>query len=281
MRNMFVSDLRRLFRMRALYLSLAALAAVILLLAYGVWVNTQKDIPALISMAEEETGQDLKGVEGTARAMTAMGMSPQMMLRRQMITRRLLTAPFKGRLPHLLLSVLAALLIGKDIQSGYIKNLITLKGFRRNWFWSKLAVAALAALMLYASLFPLALLGTWVLGNPVSLDIAETMAPLAGNFLASLALIVLMMLVLMLLQNKTAALVIGVVLSGGILTLVYKLIDLAGILPFKLSGTLLMEQVLMLDETGVTSRFLWTACGILFAGLIGSRLLLEKRDLRV
>ena len=92
--------------MRAFYVSLAALAAVILLLAYGTWMNTQKDVSDLISMVGEETGQDLTAMEGPARAMSSMGMSPQMMLRRQMTTRRLLTAPFKGRLPHLLISVL-------------------------------------------------------------------------------------------------------------------------------------------------------------------------------
>lgn len=281
MRNMFVSDVRRLLRMRAFYVSLAALAAVILLLAYGTWMNTQKDVSDLISMVGEETGQDLTAMEGPARAMSSMGMSPQMMLRRQMTTRRLLTAPFKGRLPHLLISVLAALLIGKDIQSGYMKNLITLKGFRRHWYWSKLCVMVLAALLLYLSLFPFAYAGTWMLGNPVSLSMQEATPLLVGNFLASLALIALMMLVLMLLQNRTAALVLGVLLPSGILTLVYKLIDLAGILPFKLSGALLMEQVLLLGETGITPQFLWTAFGVLACSLIGGRLLLEKQDLRL
>lgn len=281
MRNMFLSDLRRLFRMRAFYLALAALVAVILLVTYGVWMNSQKDVAELIDMAGQQTGQDLSSMKGPARAMSGMGMSPQIILRRQMTTQRLMTMPFKGRLTHLLLSVLAALMIGKDIQSGYVKNLITLNQFRRHWFWSKLTVMALAALILYAALFPLALLGTWVLGNPVTLSFSYLWPQLAGNFLASLALIALIMLVLMLMQNKTVALVIGVVVPSGILTLVYTLIDLAGILPFHLSGALLMEQVMQLGDTGITPQFLWTACGILFASLIGSRLLLEKRDLRV
>lgn len=281
MRNMFVSDVRRLFRLRTFYLALLAVSLVIMLMTYGTWVNTQEDVSALVRMAEEETGQDLAAVEGAARAMSAMGMSPQMMLRRQMTTRRLLTAPFRGPLLEMLLCGLAALLMGRDFQTGYLKNLVSLPFFRRSWFWSKWAVMVLAALILFLWLFPMSLLGTLLLGNPVNLVMAEALPVLLGNFLACVALISLVMLVLMLTQNKTAAMVFSAIVPSGFLILVYKLIDLARVLPFKLSGALLMEQTLALSETGITPRFLWTA-GILTAGsLVISRLLLERRDLKV
>lgn len=280
MRNMLRSDLRRLFRMRAFYVSLILLAVVILLTAYGTWVSTQKSISSLVEKAEIETGEDLSDLKGKARVADAVGVNLRS-LRRQMTTERLLITPLTGQLPQYLLCILSALLIGRDFQPAYLKNLITVKDFRRKFFWSKLLTLSLACVIVYAAMFPLALIGSWILGNPIVIGEKFLSVILPGNLLTTLADIALMMLLAVLLQNKTAALVSGLILIGGTMQMFCMLIDLAHFLPFTLQDKLLMTQTMRLDQTGLTIKFLLTALGQTAIATAGARLLLDKRDLRV
>lgn len=280
--NMIRSDLRRLMRTRSLYVSMLFMGIVILMSAYSVWRASQYDISALIELAEQQTGQDLSHAEAPLALARSMGVDPGALLRSRTTPAALVSIPFTARLPVLFSAIFAALFMGRDIQTGYMKNLITIRGFRTKWFVSKALAAAIAIALMYASLFVFSFFGTLVLGNPFAPDMAALLPFLGAHYLACLAMAAAVFAALLLTQNKTGALVLGIVLSSGIHAVLLRLADLTGLIPLRLSGATLMERAMQLSVGGaVPGRFIAQALITMAAALALGFFSFRGRDLKL
>lgn len=239
-------DLRRLFKTRGFYLSILLSLVFLLILSIAAYFVT--------GLAQEMTGQEFSGpmnnpmIITQARSQMNVGFFASFFLSH-------------NSLLHLLLALFAAGFIAKDHQSGYLKNLFCLPGLRFRWFFAKLIVLLIAALIYYAVYLLGCLLVVLIYGNPLSLNWADLARYFGLHLSVDMALFALICLITSLLQTKSAAVILALVLSLNIQGIFYLLIDSIGFLPFKLGEYGMMRLASRLITQGSITSFIGASQG--------------------
>ncbi|NLO15978.1 MAG: hypothetical protein GX123_08090, partial [Clostridiales bacterium] len=104
---------------------------------------------------------------------------------------------------------------------------------------------------------------------------------LGKEMLVSLALCAIVLFILTLTQNKTAALVLGMVISVNMQMIIFFLIDSLNFLPFRLREWGLMSQASRLLSGGETPYLVVTALVFMAAGFGISWWAITRRDLKM
>lgn len=290
MLNILRMDVRRLLRTRSLYATLVVLSAVILVAAIGTWYMTEKSVSELIDYAQKQMAEE--GIEGGADmdniAMAAQFLDTsdarvvQLEMRRQMSFNTLSTMPFTGSFAHTLLAMLIALFASKDYATGYFKNLLAMPGVKTKWLLSKVVVMVLCILLTVAVVLGVSAIGTLILGNPMEIDWPKIMAFMGQHMLISFTLNMLVLMILIVTQNKTAAQTLGIMLSVNTQNLLYMLLDLTDWLPFRFKDWGLMNQAMKISLDGpVPERLPIIAAVLISFGFIVSLLGINRRDLKM
>jgi ABC-type transport system involved in multi-copper enzyme maturation permease subunit len=278
-------DFRRLFKTRSFYI--AMIIALLLLTIYS-------------SAAYFFTGAGvIKATEGKAPpAVTQMLKQARQFLDFNHFASIMNTGT--GML-HLILAAFAAAFISKDHHSGYLKNLYGIRDLRFKWLVSKLAVMMTAAVIYYLVYLTGAAIVTLLYGNALSPNIGALAAYYGMHLSVDLALFGLIILTVTLVQTKTAAVIVALLLSFNLQAIIYLIIDQFGWLPFELTEYGMMGQAsrLMIAGSGpvvgmMARRFqdmmasmatapatlLPVSLGIAFAAIALSWLMLRKVDYR-
>ena len=212
-------DLRRLFRTKSFYVSMLIIIIFLSIFATASYY-----------------------VEGMAEEMMPTGaqsMPPQVLDQvRKLITFNFFFSFFFSipgmRMHHVLLALFAAGYLSKEHHTGYMKNLFCLPRMREKWMASK-TLTVLIASIVYYFVFALACVVALILyGNPIVINLTEILPFIGGQILVDMALFSLIMMMVMLLQSKAAAVITALILSLNIQSLFYLLIDWLNVLPFKL-----------------------------------------------
>lgn len=278
-------DLRRLFKTRAMYVSMAILMAIILITAGTVLYMTSRSLRELANIAKSMMEEDPQGmnIDAATTYVQLMGGEEQLkvMVRQTMDIMRLMQVPFAPNMVHLMIAVIAALFASKDYTSGYLKNLLCVPRMKQKWLIGKAAAMLVAAVMVYLAVFLAALIGTTMLGNSITTTWGALFLFLGKEMLVSLALCAIVLFILTLTQNKTAALVLGMVISVNMQMIIFFLIDSLNFLPFKLREWGLMSQASRLLSGGETPYLVVTALVFMAAGFGISWWAITRRDLKM
>lgn len=283
--NMFRADLRRLLRARSLYVSLVILVVIVVATGASVLFVTSQDPAAVGRIVEKHTEQDAGMMIGMAAAASGGYDQAMLRLRRAMDVAKLVQAPFVGGgFVHVLLAIIVALFAARDYASGYLKNLLTLPHLKSRWFFVKLPIGMIAALILYGGILLAALGATIMLGNPIAAPWGQLLAYLGLHLLVDIALTALILMVLTLTQNKTAALVIGMLVATNIQAGIWFLLDTLNFVSFKIADYGLMNQArrLTLESPAAQQGKLALTAAIIAA--LGSGIgwwAITKRDLKM
>ena len=151
---------------------------------------------------------------------------------------------------HLILAAFAAAFISKDHHSGYLKNLYGIRDLRSKWLVSKLVVMMLAAVIFYLVYLIGAAIVTLLYDNAINTNIGALAAYYGLHLSVDLALFGLIILTVTLLQTKTAAVVVALLLSFNLQAIIYLLIDQFDLLPFDLVEYGMMGQASRLVIAG-------------------------------
>ncbi|NLC32767.1 MAG: ABC transporter permease subunit [Clostridiales bacterium] len=138
------------------------------------------------------------------------------------------------RMHHVLLALFAAGYLSKEHHTGYLKNLFCLPRMREKWMVSKSLTVFIAAIVYYMVFALACVVALMLYGNPMVIHLSEILPFIAGQVLVDMALFSLIMVMVMLLQSKAAAVITALILSLNIQSLLYLLIDWLNVLPFKL-----------------------------------------------
>lgn len=163
------------------------------------------------------------------------------------------------RMLHALLSLFAAGYLAREHQSGYLKNLFSLRSMRAKWLISKLLTLLLAAALYYLVFALGCALVQLLYGNPLQVNPGELLPFLGGQLLVDMALFSVIMLAVVLLQSKAAAVLTAMALSLNVQGLLYLLIDWVDLLPVKLSGWGMMNLAAQAELPGGIMSLIGTA----------------------
>jgi len=220
MLNYILMDFKRLLRTRSFYLALLIAVfflSMFALAGYYVTGFAEEFVPQAERMMNEQVLEMARGYMTFNLFFSFFFSLPGM------------------RMLHALLSLFAAGFLSREHHSGYLKNLLSIRGMRARWMVSKLLVLLTASILYYA-LFGLACALVQVFyGNPVAVNFAQVLPFLGGQLLVDMALFSVIMLVVILFQTKAAAVLVAMMLSLNMQGLLYLLIDWVNVLPFKLA----------------------------------------------
>lgn len=242
-------DFRRLFRTRSYYISILIALAFLAILGGAAYYVTG------LAQQMAQTEVDLSTISNP----TVLDMA------RQQMNIGFFASFFLSHnsLLHLILVLFAAGYIAKDHQSGYLKNLFCIPQLRLKWLFSKLIVLLVASLLYYLVFLLGCALVVLLYGNTLSPDFADLARYFGLHLSVDMALFALICLITALLQTKTAAVILALVLSFNLQGILYLLIDSIGFLPVKLgsygmmglAGKLQLEGSIMsfVSKTGGTT----------------------------
>ncbi len=286
MRNILHSDVRRLLRTRSLYVGMLVIALTVAIATAGVHFLTTQSVEGLTRFAQNHRGG--AGNEMQAGLAMAALISPDsareamLELRRQTGVQTLAQVPIQQvGVAHLMLAIVITLFAAKDYHTGYLKNLLTLRGIKTKWLLSKIVMALLASVLLSLATLVSAMVGAMVLGNAPTFD-AGLMAGFFGmHLLVDLALAASVLLVLTLSQNKTAALVFGMLEAFNLQRAIYLLLDATGWLNFSLSDYAMMNLATAYGPGDTPGQLLITTLVLFFVYLLGAWAAITRRDLKL
>lgn len=284
MRNILRMDIRRLLRARSLYVGMLIIALIVGIATTAIHFLTTQSVDDLAQMgAWHEDGDDMQSkLAMAARISPENAKNAMLELRRQADVQSLSMVPIQQiGMAHLMLVIVVALFAAKDYATGYLKNLLTLRGIKSKWLLSKLVIALLVSALLYLTTLLSAVIGSLLLGNPAAFDTAKLLSFFGVHMAVDLALAASVLCVLTLTQNKTAALVFGMLEAFNFQRMTFFLLDTLGWLPFRLSDYAMMNQAGKYAPGGSAGQLLITA-GVLFAVYaLGAWGALTKRDLKM
>ncbi|MGI6635606.1 MAG: ABC transporter permease [Christensenellales bacterium] len=284
MLNTLRMDIRRLLRARSLYVGMLIIALIVGIATTAIHFLTTQSVDDLAQMgAWHEDGDDMQSkLAMAARISPENAKNAMLELRRQADVQSLSMVPIQQiGMAHLMLVIVVALFAAKDYATGYLKNLLTLRGIKSKWLLSKLVIALLVSALLYLTTLLSAVIGSLLLGNPAAFDAAKLLSFFGVHMAVDLALAASVLCVLTLTQNKTAALVFGMLEAFNFQRMIFFLLDTLGWLPFRLSDYAMMNQAGKYAPGGPAGQLLITA-GVLFAVYaLGAWGALVKRDLKM
>ncbi len=225
-------DLRRLFKTRSFYLSMLWAMVILAIFATAGWF-----------FADEA----LRSMGGTQ----VMGMPADRLIHeaRKMFNVSRFASFFMGApsLMHLLLVTFGAGFLAKDHQTGYFKNLLSIRGLRTKWLLSKVVTLLVAGTVFYLALVLGSVLATALFGNTPRVDLGQLTVYFGLHLISDMALFMVIAAVVAFFQSRTAAVMMAMVLSFNMQAILYLLIDQIGFLPFKLARSGLMSMTGRLD----------------------------------
>ncbi|MHC1787350.1 MAG: hypothetical protein AB9880_09850 [Christensenellales bacterium] len=234
MRHYIAMDFRRLFKTRSYYAAILIALALLAIYASAAFFFTGAGVP---KAAPGEAPLRITALLKQARQFLDLNHFASVM------------NTGTGML-HLILAAFAAAFISKDHQSGYLKNLYGIRDLRGKWLLSKLVVMMTAAVLYYLCYLAGASLVTLLYGNAFSPDIGALAGYYGLHLSVDLALFGLILLTVTLLQTKTAAVVVALLLSFNLQAILYLIIDQFGWLPFELVEYGMMGQASRLTIAG-------------------------------
>ena len=190
----------------------------------------------------------------------------------------------------MLLAMFAAGFLSKEHHTGYLKNMLSIPRMREKWAVSKMITLLLASLLFYAVFLLACVITVMLFGNAVNLNWGQVAPFLGRQLLVDMALYALLMLVVAVIQTKTAAVISALMLSFNMQGLLYLLIDQIDFLPIKLSSYGMMNLASQLNLPGslisavsqgdvdVAARLLPISLGWLAGALLLSWLALRRVD---
>ena len=234
MKRYIAMDLRRLFKTRSFYIAMILALLLLAIYASAAYFFTSASV--------------IKTTEGKAPpAVTQMLKQARIFLDFNHFASIMNTGT--GML-HLILAAFAAAFISKDHHSGYLKNLYGIRDLRFKWLVSKLAVMMTAAVIYYLVYLTGAAIVTLLYGNALSPNIGALAAYYGMHLSVDLALFGLIILTVTLVQTKTAAVIVALLVSFNLQAIIYLIIDQFGWLPFELTEYGMMGQASRLIIAG-------------------------------
>ncbi len=287
MRNMLKADIRRLLRARSLYVGMLVIALVVAIATAGFHFLTTQSVEGLTRFARNHAREDSGNMQA-GLAMAAL-ISPEsarqamLELRRQTGVQTLSQVPIQQvGVAHLMLVIVVTLFAAKDYHTGYLKNLLTLKGIKTKWLLSKVVMALVVSILLSLAALASAMVGAMTLGNPPTFDVGLMAGFFGVHIAVDLALAASVLLVLTLSQNKTAALMFGMLEAFNLQRAIYLLLDATGwISSFQLSDYAMMNLAAAYAPGDPPGQVLWTAAILFAVYLTGAWLAITRRDLKL
>lgn len=287
MLNMFRMDLRRLLRTKSLYISTIVLMAVVIIASiainavckYGsVW-----DIQDVLSGFSSNTDMKTEVYDySPSVADAAMLEAMKVKLRSFMTLEVLASAPFISRLSYMLIALVCVLFVSKDYITAYLKNLLLLPQAKIKWLISKIIILPVIIIFMYLGITLAALIGQLILGNPFPSDFMPLISYMAKTLVSSISFGLFSIFIVVLLQKRTGAIIICLLMSFNFQRLIYTLIDITKALPFKLSDYGLMTLTSRIGiDTPLPDTLLPVAGAITGLSLVLSFVLIRRRDLKM
>lgn len=140
----------------------------------------------------------------------------------------------EGGFSRILFVIVFTTFIGRDYQTGYLKNLLSLKRTRIHWIVSRVIIGLVVAISLQAVMTLLSMASTAFINGKFSLNASNAIPYLGVQLSGQMAFASIAIVLITLTQNRTITLLVTLLLSFNIQSAVYLLIDLWGVLPFKM-----------------------------------------------
>lgn len=177
--------------------------------------------------------------------------------------------------------ILIAIFIGNDFSSGYLKNMLAIKGARWKWVTSKFAVAALIFFMVELIIIGFSYFDAKLAGQLGQAIVWKELLSAIG-MQAILVLVIFSFLVTLslILQSKTSIIVIATLMGMGLHLQIIKMLDDG--LKLKLSDMVLSNKVMAIGMAGTQLTWQTVAMGLMYIlGLyILSRWLVYRIDFK-
>lgn len=255
MTNYLLMDLRRLLRTRGFYVAMLLSLVLLAIFAGASYLVT--------GISEEMLPPEHAG---------DLPLNPDAMLRQ---ARRMMNFSYflsfylsSNSVMHLLITLMAAGFISKDHQTGYLKNLLCIRGMREKWLVSKLLVTGLGAIMIYAAYAAASALAVLLYGNPLQVAWGEAAGYLGLHLTVDLALFAVICLCVAIWQSRTVAVVVAMLLSFNLQAILYLLIDQFRLFSFNLREWGMMGQASRLRLSGSLTSFILEGEGTRAADLL-------------
>ena len=216
--NYLLMDFRRLFKTRGFYLTCLWVLALLGIMATASWFladQLARNAGGLAAFSGDQILSEARKLFNVSRFASFFMSGTSFM--------------------HLFLAVFAAGFISREHQSGYFKNLLSIRGAREKWLVGKQLSMLGAGVVFYLVIILGSVLVTLLFGNQPVIDLAQLGAFFGLHLTADLALFALLCLATAFFQSRAAVMVVGMVFSFNMQALLYLLIDQINFLPFKLS----------------------------------------------
>lgn len=276
-------DLRRLFRSRSVYVGMLVILLTMAIATAAIHFLTTQSVENLVKMGGSHGRRDdmQAGLAMAALISPESAEKAMLELRRQTDVEALVQVPTNQvSVAHLMVVIVLALFAAKDYATGYLKNLLSLRGMKTKWLASKVVIALVISVLFYLVTLAAAVTGSLALGNPAAFDAGLLAGYFGVHIAVDLALAASVLLVLTLSQNKTGALVFGMLEAFNLQRALFLLIDALDWLPFRLSDYAMMNQA-TLSPGDPVGQLLATA-GVLFAVyILAAWAAITRRDLKL
>lgn len=283
--NIVKSDLYRLFRSKALKVVCVLMLALFVIMAVSTLHTANQSTAELLRHANDRMGIEVPAAaRGMAGVMDAVGSTAvRQTIIREMSFERMLKLPFRGNLMYMLAVIAFTMFAGKDIRTGYVKNLLPARGYRLGWYAGKLLAAVCVFACLLVSVFVGDMLATLMLGNPFPGDFFVYAPLFVHAFFVTMVLCALSLLLLVLFHNRTLALVLAFAFAANLQMPFLYLIDMTPWFPFKLSDYNIMQHAASLNvvtDPGVLAALYPIGWVMLAVALVGSYAVHMRRDFK-
>lgn len=226
-------DLRRLTRTKSFYFSMLAIVVVLGFLTGTMLFVLNHSPENFLQMIRSGNPESVQF--NPSMFPSGMLKSAAASMRSLVNTEVFLTILSEGGFIRILFVIVYVTFIGRDYQTGYLKNLLSLKRVRANWILSRVIIALVISIALNVVLTLLSMAATAFVNGKFAFNAANALPFLGVQTSGHLALAGIALVMTTLSQSRTAALLVTLLLSFNIQSAVYMLIDLWGILPFKIA----------------------------------------------
>lgn len=215
MTNTFKKDLKRMFKMKSFYATM---------------------IISLMLM-----GLTLAGIVATGEFMGEMGAS----IKSFVTPNTLIDVSYVSGFALTMMSIFFAIIAVDDFGSGWYKNYIPQAGARTRFVVSKILIAIVYFVIQFLVNLAAAVVGTVLVGGTLTLQEGDTgvWSTFLHYFPYTIAFMMIVLAVSVWRFNKTTSIVVAVLLSMNIQGLIFNLLEMSKLLPFKLSDYSLLTQM--------------------------------------
>jgi len=173
-----------------------------------------------------------------------------------------------GNLILIMLTIFMAIAATKEYSSGYIKNMMTIKGYRKMMPFAKIFIAVVYAILLTIISFVIYAAISMIFTGSLSIDWKQLLSFTGINLLSLTAISTMIVLIANLSGNVTTTVTTSLLLVQNILTPFLTMFDGLEVLPFKLTKLSLINKANNFSMELPQNEMLTYAKELLMLGMI-------------